>query len=232
MTLLILIGSLMVPNCTFGTFGERACLTGTEFQNRYAFTGRERDEDLGLYYYRARYYDPAEGRFVGADPLLFAAGDVNLYRYVGNSPALFTDPSGLIRWEGVATQITASYFVGISFIKFTLTSEWMNDRRATVTVLVAGPTIGTKGTAFAESKVAFEDHKECVDPKVFQPSTWGGLAVIYQGSLVGGTGISLSISKLGSTWSDGVLSWPQGYDIGASILYGSSSLWDISWETR
>ena len=38
-----------------------------------------------------------EGRFVGADPLSFAAGDVNLYRYVGNSPALYTDPSGYKR---------------------------------------------------------------------------------------------------------------------------------------
>ena len=85
----------MEPNCTFGTFGERVCLTSTEFENRYAFTGREWDGDLDLYYYRARYYDPAEGRFIGADPLAFAAGDVNLYRYVGNSPALLTDPSGL-----------------------------------------------------------------------------------------------------------------------------------------
>lgn len=44
--------------------------------------------------YRARYYDPAVGTFVGEDPLGFGAGDANLYRYVFNSPTNFTDPSG------------------------------------------------------------------------------------------------------------------------------------------
>lgn len=46
--------------------------------------------------YRARYYDPAVGTFVGEDPLGFEAGDANLYRYVFNSPTNFTDPDGQI----------------------------------------------------------------------------------------------------------------------------------------
>ena len=46
-------------------------------------------------YYRARYFDPAPGTFVSADPLGFRAGDANLYRYVFNSPTNFTDPSGM-----------------------------------------------------------------------------------------------------------------------------------------
>src|SRR5207248_1117942 len=49
----------------------------------------------GLYYFRARYYDPATGRFLSQDPLSFAIGDSNLYRYVGNSPANEVDPTGL-----------------------------------------------------------------------------------------------------------------------------------------
>jgi len=60
-----------------------------------AYTGREWDADIGLYYYRARYYDPSTGRFASEDPLGFAAGDTNLYRYVGNLPVNSTDPSGL-----------------------------------------------------------------------------------------------------------------------------------------
>jgi RHS repeat-associated protein len=52
-------------------------------------------EPNGLYYMRARYYDPEVGRFVSEDPLGFDGGDVNLYVYVGNNPILLFDPWGL-----------------------------------------------------------------------------------------------------------------------------------------
>ena len=60
----------------------------------YRYTGREYDEDTGLYYYRNRWYDPEIGRFISEDPIGFAGGDINLYGYVGNNPLSFTDPSG------------------------------------------------------------------------------------------------------------------------------------------
>ncbi len=44
-------------------------------------------------YYRARYYDPRSGRFLNEDRLGFEGG-VNFYRYAGNSPVLWIDPSG------------------------------------------------------------------------------------------------------------------------------------------
>jgi len=62
-----------------------------------AYTGREWDGDADLYYYRARWYDPKIGRFLSEDPQGFDAGDVNLTRYVGNSPWNYTDPSGMTR---------------------------------------------------------------------------------------------------------------------------------------
>jgi RHS repeat-associated protein len=58
----------------------------------YSFTGREWDAEIGLYYYRARYYDPKVGRFVSEDPL----GSLS-FIYVGNDPVMFVDPSGLRR---------------------------------------------------------------------------------------------------------------------------------------
>jgi len=61
----------------------------------FTYTGREWDKETGLYYYRARYYDPMEGRFISKDPISFKGGDVNLYGYTGNNPINFTDPSGL-----------------------------------------------------------------------------------------------------------------------------------------
>jgi RHS repeat-associated protein len=59
----------------------------------YGYTGREPDE-TGLVYYRARYYDPALGRFTQRDPIGLAGG-LNQYAYVGNNPINFTDPTGL-----------------------------------------------------------------------------------------------------------------------------------------
>src|SRR5208337_832013 len=52
-------------------------------------------EPNGLYYMRARYYDPAVGRFISEDPIGFAGGDVNLFAYVLNNPVNSTDPGGL-----------------------------------------------------------------------------------------------------------------------------------------
>src|SRR5690606_33103175 len=61
----------------------------------FSYTGREWDSDAGLQYNRARWYDATTGRWLNQDPIGFAAGDTNLYRYVGNDPANGTDPSGL-----------------------------------------------------------------------------------------------------------------------------------------
>ncbi len=65
----------------------------------FAFTGRDWDSDVGLQYNRARWYDPATGRWLSQDPIGFAAGDVNLYRYVRNGPTNAIDPSGEIPHE-------------------------------------------------------------------------------------------------------------------------------------
>jgi len=79
---------------TYDSFGQITQVTGTLSQP-FAYTAREYDAETGLYYYRARYYDPALGQFVQADPIGFAAGDLNIYTYVENDPYSWSDPSGL-----------------------------------------------------------------------------------------------------------------------------------------
>jgi RHS repeat-associated protein len=66
-----------------------------------AFTGRE--SYFGLYYLRNRWYSPDLGRFQEPDPIGLAGGDVNIYRYVGNSPLNWVDPDGLSFWSSFAT---------------------------------------------------------------------------------------------------------------------------------
>lgn len=83
-------------------------LTSSAYDNRYTYTGREWDEDLELYHYRARMYDPELGRFCGRDPIGYVDG-TNRYHYVGNTPFIANDPDGLVR--------VLFDFVAKSFIK-------------------------------------------------------------------------------------------------------------------
>jgi RHS repeat-associated protein len=61
----------------------------------YAYTGREWDADVELYYYRARWYDAKLGQFINEDPIGFAANDPNQRRVVANNVTSKTDPFGL-----------------------------------------------------------------------------------------------------------------------------------------
>lgn len=63
--------------------------------NGFSFTGREWDSEMGLYYHRARYYDPKIGRFLSEDPIRFNGG-INFYAYVSNNPVNSKDPFGLV----------------------------------------------------------------------------------------------------------------------------------------
>jgi RHS repeat-associated protein len=88
--------SSIVNEITYDAFGEIESETNASAVDHiFGYTGRERDNESSLNYYRARYYDTDTGRFISQDPISFAAGDTNLYRYVGNGATTKTDPSGL-----------------------------------------------------------------------------------------------------------------------------------------
>ena len=86
----------VVNHLTYDSFGNVIDETDSTFDSRYLYTGREFDEEIELYYYRARYYNATTGRFLSEDPIGFAGLDTNLFRYVGNTVINFRDPSGLI----------------------------------------------------------------------------------------------------------------------------------------
>jgi RHS repeat-associated protein len=87
-----------VWSAEYTPFGKVASHEG-ELEHAAKFTGKDLDEDTGLYYFNARWYDQEVGRFVSEDP-----GDdpnnPNLYTYCANNPLINTDPSGTeSKWE-------------------------------------------------------------------------------------------------------------------------------------
>ncbi len=79
----------------FGTTAYRANRAGYDLSlKRFRYSGKERDDESGLYYFGARYYAPWLGRWTSADPAGFVRG-FNLYRYCSNNPVMFQDPNGM-----------------------------------------------------------------------------------------------------------------------------------------
>jgi RHS repeat-associated protein len=78
----------------YSAYGQVAASDPDFTANPCLFTGRRFDYETGLYYYRARYYNPYIGRFLQTDPVGYGDG-INWYVYCGNNPLSFVDPLGL-----------------------------------------------------------------------------------------------------------------------------------------
>jgi RHS repeat-associated protein len=82
----------LVTKYAYDAYGNTT-LMGTVSTNTREFTGREHDF-ANLYYYRARYYNPALGRFLSEDPLGLSGG-INEHVYTDDNPSNLVDPLGL-----------------------------------------------------------------------------------------------------------------------------------------
>ncbi|WP_295421970.1 RHS repeat-associated core domain-containing protein, partial [Sulfurovum sp.] len=100
-----------VESYSYDAYGKTTKSSTVDTGNRFAFTGREMDDE-DLYYYRARYYDPTIQQFLSEDLIGFASGDFNFYRYVLNSPVNYIDPYGYGFW-GTIGSMAAGATVGI-----------------------------------------------------------------------------------------------------------------------
>jgi RHS repeat-associated protein len=96
----------LIEGYNHDAFGNELVAYRGSYTNDFRFAGEMVDGELeestsetGLYYLRARYYDPEIGRFITKDPLpgrLTQPQSFNGYVYAANRPTVFTDPSGMI----------------------------------------------------------------------------------------------------------------------------------------
>ena len=102
----------------FGEFGERGRVPLGDVDNvallkaSFLWAGHQTDLTTGLLDAKARWYDSSLGRFLSEDPLQFASGDSNFYRYVGNSPGNGIDPDGRLACGGLCIGGLAIYAFG------------------------------------------------------------------------------------------------------------------------
>ena len=75
-----------------------------DYKTPYKFTGKELDEETGLYYYGARYYDPSIGLFMSVDPLADKYPGWNPYNYTLNNPVRFIDPDGRFSLDPISAK--------------------------------------------------------------------------------------------------------------------------------
>ncbi len=105
-TALINGSGIVVERYSYDPYGMRTVYdasytvrsSGSSYDFKHGFQGLAFDAVAGLNEADRRWYSSTLGRWASLDPIRFAAGDTNLYRFVGNSPVVYTDPTGLSRF--------------------------------------------------------------------------------------------------------------------------------------
>jgi RHS repeat-associated protein len=99
----------------YGSTSYQAVRNQTETPKRYRYTGKERDEESGLYYHGARYYAPWIGRWTSCDPVR----NENLYCFVRSNPLSYFDPDGKDGeepgfWQKIRQSETVQFLGGVA----------------------------------------------------------------------------------------------------------------------
>jgi RHS repeat-associated protein len=102
----------------YDAFGNLISRTGTT-SNDYLYAGEQFDANLGFYYLRARYMNPASGRFLSTDVVegnRFDPPTLHKYTYVENNPANLVDPRGeFSATESLASVVSSAISLSIQY---------------------------------------------------------------------------------------------------------------------
>ncbi len=101
---------MQISKLLYRPWGETRLSTGTT-PTTWRFTGQREDATIGLYFYNARYYDGALGRFIQPDTIVPQPGNpqsLNRYSYVLNNPLRYTDPTGMFSEDQIMQYLGVS----------------------------------------------------------------------------------------------------------------------------
>ncbi|MDP8265860.1 MAG: SpvB/TcaC N-terminal domain-containing protein [Candidatus Aceula meridiana] len=129
----------------FGLFSRHEMYGDSSQVSHFYFTGKKLDDETGLYYYGARYYNPLIGRFLTADPMMpnpTNSQSLNRYSYVYNSPLCYTDPSGNFPWLIIGA-IIGAIAGAVSSYQQTGKVQWQSVLIGAVMGGMSGGTIGS-----------------------------------------------------------------------------------------
>tara|TARA_B110001454_G_scaffold173944_1_gene165312 strand:- start:2463 stop:10619 length:8157 start_codon:yes stop_codon:yes gene_type:complete len=178
----------------------------------FTYTGREYEAETGLLYYRARYYDPSNGRFLQQDTdpgsLRNPASVINKYTYADNRPVLLNDPSG--KFPLLAAVVVAGVIGGI-FGGYNASRNGMSfwSGFASGAAIGVGSVLATAGgAAIATAALSYFGTASAV-----AAGTFGGIAagavggalgnMIFYGAL-GASGTSMFLAGLAGALSGGI----------------------------
>ena len=190
--------------------------------NRIYWQGREYFPGLGLYHFRARWYDPVTGRFFSKDPVGIAAG-LNLYVFCGGDPVNHLDPYGT-SWQSVACSFAVGVVVGavvaaaiataVPAVTAVLAAAW-TPTAASITMTVTMTVAGGVGVFFGAKRTITAISESDWDSVGYNVGAIaGGLAVggYYSRSLVKGiSGRETALPKSASLREIAWFEWASRY---------------------
>ena len=103
------LAGAVTDSYNYDAFGNLLNPAGATTPNNYRYRGEQYDTDLGLYYLRARYYNPATGRFLSRDPEVgrsIGSSSLHKYLYAGSDPVDELDPTGRAKGTQEVTKPT------------------------------------------------------------------------------------------------------------------------------
>ena len=212
----------------FGTYRDRQDFDSQCPNVNYTFTDQEDDDELGLYNYGARLYDPVLGRFISPDSIVQAPDDpqtLNRYSYARNNPIIYTDPSGniFIIDDIILAIISVLGTYGVSLgtsitVAYTVTYAAVSAVGGAVlgaaTSAITGGNIGLGALTGAISGLIFFGVGEFVAPAVC------GALGATTGSL-GQVAITTAVHTVAGAISGGINSAITGSNIGLGMLTGA-----------
>jgi len=122
-------GGNLVQHIEYIPFGEVFVEErNNNWNTPYKFNGKEMDEETGLYYYGARYYDPRTSVWLSVDPLAQKYPNVSSYVYCHNNPINMIDPDGMTDYEVTESGNMYKKFPVLDAIKKFFGHKDKNDR--------------------------------------------------------------------------------------------------------